>query len=131
MQQKPIRGVVMLVLYNNVDYWSMTIGINIQKEIFMWITTVTYDLAAIRAMDDTERTSMLTSIGQKKEELKAIDGAGTSTTEYPAPDDVNTISLDETTKIVKRVWSLESSAQAFVDHFVGFSGVTATLEEQV
>ena len=97
----------------------------------MWITTVTYDLAAIRAMDGVESNSMLMSIGQKKEELKAIDGGGISTAEYPAPDDVNTISLDETTKIIKRVWNLESSAQAFVDHFVSLSGVTATLEEQV
>jgi len=97
----------------------------------MWITTVTYNLTAMRAMDGAESNSMLVSIRQKKEELKAIDGAGTSTAEYPAPDDVDAISLDETTKIVKRVWNLESSAQAFVDHFVAFSGVTATLEEQV
>lgn len=97
----------------------------------MWITTVTYDLVALRAMEDVERDSMLVSLRQKKEELKAIDGGGISTAEYPATDNVNTISLDETTKIIKRVWNLESSAQAFVDHFVSLSGVTATLEEQV
>jgi hypothetical protein len=98
----------------------------------MWITTVTYDLVAMRAMDEAERTQIMTSSIQKKDELKAIDGAGLSTIGYEAPIDPNeTLLSGDNTKIVKRSWNLESSAQAFVDHFAAFSGITATLEEQV
>jgi hypothetical protein len=98
----------------------------------MWMTTVTYDLVAMRAMDEVERTQMMTSAVQKKDELKVIDGAGLSTIDYQASDDpVETLANGGNTKIVKRLWNLESSAQAFVDHFAAFSGITATIEEQV
>jgi hypothetical protein len=98
----------------------------------MWMTTITYDLVAMRAMDEAERTQMITSAVQKKDELRVIDGAGSSIIDYQAPLDPNeTLSSGDNTKIVKRLWNLESSAQAFVDHFAAFSGITATIEEQV
>ena len=98
----------------------------------MWMTTVTYDLVAMRAMDEAERTQIMTSALQKKDELKIIDGAGSSTIDYQAPIDPNeTLSSGVNTKIIKRSWNLESSAQAFVDHFAAFSCITATIEEQV
>jgi len=97
----------------------------------MWITTIAYDLAAIRQLGEGEFTSLQSSINNKKNELKAIDGGGESTLEYPAPIDYNNIPLDQTTLIVKRAWNQQASAQAFVDHFAVISQITATLEEQV
>jgi len=96
----------------------------------MWITTVTFDLVAIRQLGEGEFTSLQSSINNKKNELKAIDGAGESTSEYPAPIDYNNIPLDQTTLIVKRAWNQQTNAQAFVDHIAAFSDITATLEEQ-
>jgi hypothetical protein len=42
----------------------------------MWITTATLDLVAIRALNEVDATDLTTSIRSKKDELKAIDGAG-------------------------------------------------------
>ena len=96
----------------------------------MWITTVTYDMVAIRQLSESDATSFITSMRSKKDELKAIDGAGESTAEYPAVDDLNTIPFDQAALIIKRVWNQQTNAQAFVDHIAGLSHVTATLEEQ-
>jgi hypothetical protein len=96
----------------------------------MWITTATLDLVAIRALNEVDATDLTTSIRSKKDELKAIDGAGESIAEYPNPDNYNDIPLDQTTLIVKRAWNHETNAQAFVDHLAGLSHVTAALEEQ-
>jgi hypothetical protein len=96
----------------------------------MWITTVTSDLFAIRALDEVDAIALYESIQSKKNELRAIDGAGNSTAEYPAVDDYSTIPLDQASLIVKRAWNQQTNAQAFVDHLAGISHVTATLEEQ-
>lgn len=95
----------------------------------MWITTITYDLVAIRQLSDSNIASLIRSIQNKKDELKAIDGAGGSTPEYPANDNLSTIPFDQATSIVKRSWNQQANAQAFVDHFVGISQATATLEQ--
>ena len=97
----------------------------------MWITTVTFDLVALRALNNSDATSFITSMRSKKDELKAIDGAGESTAEYPAVDDLNTIPFDQATVIVKRVWNQQTNAQAFVDYVSVFEWATATLEQQV
>jgi hypothetical protein len=96
----------------------------------MWITTSTFDLVAIRALSYSDAASFMTSMQSKKNELKAIDGAGVSTAEYPAVDDLNNIPFDQATLIIKRAWNQQTNAQAFVDHLAGLSHVTATLEEQ-
>ena len=96
----------------------------------MWVTTLTYDLVAIRQLSNSDIASMISSIQNKKDELRAIDGAGASTAEYPVPTDYNNIPLDQTTLIVKRAWNQQVNAQAFADHFTGISQVTVTLEEQ-
>jgi hypothetical protein len=96
----------------------------------MWITTVTYDLAAIRQLSEGDSVNLTTSIQSKKNELKAIDGGGESTAEYPAVDDLSTIPFDQVTLIIKRAWNQPTNAQAFVDHCAGLGHVTATLEEQ-
>ena len=96
----------------------------------MWITTSTFDLVAIRALSNSDAVSFMTSMQSKKNELKAIDGAGVSTAEYPAIDDLSTIPFDQATLIIKRAWNQQTNAQAFVDHLAGLSHVTATLEEQ-
>ena len=97
----------------------------------MWITTVTYDLVAMRALSNSDATSFITSMRSKKDELKAIDGAGESTAEYPAVDDLNTIPFDQAALIIKRVWNQQTNAQAFVDYVSVFEWATATLEQQV
>ena len=96
----------------------------------MWITTITYDLAAIRQLGEDNFIILMTSIQTKKDELKAVDGGGESTAEHPAPTDYNDIPIDQTTLIIKRAWNQPTNAQAFVDHCAGISHVTATLEEQ-
>ena len=97
----------------------------------MWITTVTYDLVAIRQLSTADSISLMKSIEDKKNELKAIDGAGGSTADYPAPTDYDSIPFDQAALIIKRVWNQQTNAQAFVDHIAGISHVTATLQEQV
>ena len=97
----------------------------------MWITTVTFDLTAIRQLSEDNFIILMTSIRTKKNELKAIDGAGVSTAEYPAIDDLSTIPFDQATVIVKRVWNQQTNAQAFVDYVSVFEWATATLEQQV
>ncbi len=97
----------------------------------MWITTVTYDLAAMRALDDADRNNYLKVIQDKKDELQLIDNAGNSIPEYAAPDDHNDIPVDQSTLTIKRAWNQEANAQAFIDHVIGLDWVTATLEEQV
>ena len=97
----------------------------------MWITTVTFDLVALRALSNSDATSFITSMRSKKDELKAIDGAGVSTAEYPAIDDPSTIPFDQATLTIKRVWNQEANAQAFVDYVSVFEWATATLEQQV
>ena len=96
----------------------------------MWITTVTFDLVALRALNQVDATDILVSIRSKKDELKTIDGAGGSTPESPASA-ADDILEDQTTLTIKRAWNQQANAQAFVDHFVGISLATATLEEQV
>ena len=96
----------------------------------MWITTITYDLTAIRQLRDSDFSWLMGSIQNKKDEIKTADGAGESTAEYPAPTHYNNIPLDQTTLTVKRAWNQQTNAQAFVDHIAGLSHVTATLEEQ-
>jgi hypothetical protein len=95
----------------------------------MWITTSTFDLVAIRALSDSDATSFITSMQSKKNELKAIDGAGEATPEYPAPG-ADYDSDSHSTLTIQRRWNQQTNAQAFVDHIAGFSHVTATLEEQ-
>jgi len=97
----------------------------------MWITAVTYDLVALRQMSGEDVVNMLSLIQSKKDELKAIDGAGNSTAEYPNPDNYSDVPLDQTTLVVKRAWNHETNAQAFVDHLSGISHVIAVLEGQV
>ena len=98
----------------------------------MWITAITYDLAALRQLSDEDIANIVVPILSKKDELKAIDGGGDSTLEYPAPPfSLMEIPLDQTTLVIKRAWNQETSAQAFVDHFNGVSHITAVLEGQV
>ena len=98
----------------------------------MWITTITYDLVAIRQLSESDFASFMGPIQNKKNELRDADGHGLCTTEYPAPTDYNDIPIDQTTWTVQRAWIQQTNAQAFVDYFAGVNHIiTATLEEQV
>ena len=98
----------------------------------MWITTVTYDLDVLRAMDEAERINIMVSVMQKKNELKETDGAGTAAADYPEPTDFSgLLSGSEPSFVIKRIWNQETAAKLFADHFDGITGITATLEEQV
>ena len=96
----------------------------------MNITPGVFDDTLGVANSATLATDILVSIRSKKDELKTIDGAGGSTPESPASA-ADDILEDQTTLTIKRAWNQQANAQAFVDHFVGISLATATLEEQV
>jgi len=96
----------------------------------MWLSITTIDRVAINA---SPHLVDLSAINDKKQELKAIDGAGGSIAGWAAPDDPSTIPPDTKTFVIKRAWNTQSAAQEFAD-FVNETGsniVVATVEEQV
>jgi hypothetical protein len=96
----------------------------------MWLSITTFDVVAIKA---NPGQLDLSAIEDKKQELKAIDGAGGSIEGWLAPDDLTTIPPDTEKVVIKRAWNTQSAAQEFVD-FVGAKAgnfVVATVEEQV
>ena len=99
----------------------------------MWISTVTMDMVALRAMIEQEIASLLGDILQKKNQLRSDPANGGESLEgFKAIDTLDQISPTQSTVVVKRGWNNQSVAQEFVD-FVNATNscVTATLEEQV
>lgn len=97
----------------------------------MWLTTVTYDLVAIRALG-ANAAQMIQRISAKKDELKVIDGHGTSIPEFPAPDTPDAVDPTATTLVVKREWNTEAAAQEFANFVNAESDhITATFEELI
>lgn len=98
----------------------------------MWITTVTYNMAAVRAMTEIEKTSIFQTTVDKIRELRSNPSAGGSTvTGFEAPD-FNAVSPETASVIVKRTWNTQVVAQEFVDFLNSVhSCASATLEEQV
>jgi hypothetical protein len=96
----------------------------------MWLSITTFDMVTIRANPDQLD---LSAINDKKQELKAIDGAGSGIEGWSAPDDTSTIPTDSETFVIKRAWNTQSAAQEFVDFVTAKAGnlVVATVEEQV
>jgi hypothetical protein len=99
----------------------------------MWITTITYDATALRALPPEDAFSILQSVIDKKDELRAnpVNGGG-SLDGFKARDSLSEIDPSESVVVVKRGWNNQSVAQEFVD-FVNssHSAIVATLEEQV
>ena len=91
----------------------------------MWITTVTYDMLAIRELNEIESNIMSESIRLKKRELQGVDG----TSEYPVVTEFDNYKHEHATVILKKTWNQKINAQAFVDYLANFSHITATLEE--
>lgn len=97
----------------------------------MWLTTVTYDLVGIRALE-LDAVPLIESIGAKKEELKVVDGHGVSVAGFSAPDSHEDIEPTATTLVIKRLWNTEAAALEFVIFLNAASEhITATVEEQV
>jgi len=96
----------------------------------MWLSTTTFDTVAINA---SPHLFDQVAINDKKQELKAIDGAGGSIAGWEPPDDPSTIPPDTKTFVIKRAWNTQSAAQEFVDFLNETCSnlVVATVEEQV
>lgn len=99
----------------------------------MWISTVTMDMVALRAMTEQEMGSILGDILQKKNQLRSDPANGGESLEgFKARDTLDQIDPTESVVVVKRGWNNQSAAQEFVDFInAAHSSVTATLEEQV
>jgi len=96
----------------------------------MWLSTITFDTVAI---NNNMHLFDQVAINDKKQELKAIDGAGGSIAGWEPPDDPSTIPPDTKTFVIKRAWNTQSAAQEFVDFLNETCSnlVVATVEEQV
>jgi hypothetical protein len=99
----------------------------------MWISTVTMDMVAIRAMTEQEIGPIMMSILEKKNQLRSDPAnGGESLDGFKARDSLNEIGPSESVVVVKREWNNQSVAQEFVDYVnTAHSSITATLEEQV
>jgi len=97
----------------------------------MWLSTITFDTVAI---NNNMHLFDQVAINDKKQELKAIDGAGGSIAGWGPPDDLSTIPPDTKTIVIKRAWNTQSAAQEFVDFLNETCSnlvIASTVEEQV
>ena len=98
----------------------------------MWISTVTYNSAALRALDPADALALFQTIAAKKEELKVADGGGLGIPGYEPPAELDTIDPAAGTKTIKRAWNTESAAREFASFADAASEyITASVEEQV
>lgn len=98
----------------------------------MWISTITYDLVSIRAADPATVLSVFTEIGQKKNELQTVDGAGSSVPGFEPKELSDPSYQDESTAEIKRAWNTQTAAEEFVNFANSAADfVTGTVEEQV
>ena len=84
----------------------------------MWITTATIDLVAVRSAEDINVN--ITLLKEKRLELQKLDGYGFSIPGWEGLDDSFNTPPELETLVVKRAWSKEENAQAFVDFLNSF-----------
>lgn len=98
----------------------------------MWITTITYDVAVLREMDDAEQLAHFTSIQNKKTEIRegSSDNDGLPVDGYSLPGHIDDIPFAQASLLIKRSWSNEAKARLFAEHFDNLDWAIATVEEQ-
>lgn len=98
----------------------------------MWISTVTYNTAALRELDPVDALALFQTIATKKEELKVLDGGGLAVPGHEPPAELDSIDPTTGDKTIKRAWNTESAAREFATFAdTASEHVTATVEEQV
>lgn len=98
----------------------------------MWISTLVYNVTALRALDPQDAQALIQTISDKKEQLKVVDGAGLAVPGYEPPAELDSIDLTTGTKTIKRAWNTESAAREFASFADAASEhITATAEEQI
>lgn len=94
----------------------------------MWLSVLTYDLVGLRSADQAISGAVLESIRTKRQELGAIDGAGSAILGDVQPEEIDPAA---TTHVIKRAWNSESSARDFADFADAASEfITSSVEEQ-
>ena len=97
----------------------------------MWLSSVTYDLVAVRALPPEDAFDIFLSIQNKKADMSLNIGDGSTTPEFPAPITIDEVDPNLTSLIIKRAWSTQDRAQEFADFAVAAAEwITATVEQQ-
>lgn len=98
----------------------------------MWLSCITYDLVALRALPAEDAFDVLISVMNKRNELAGVDNDGASVPEFPAPASIADIDPNLSTLIIKRSWTTQAKAQEFSDFAdAAAEFITASVEEQV
>lgn len=98
----------------------------------MWLSCITYDLVALRAMPADQANEILVSIKNKKRDLAGLDNDGESIPEFPAPASFEDPDPNLTSLTIKRSWVTQAKAQEFSDFAdAAAEFITASVEEQV
>ena len=97
----------------------------------MWLSSVTYDLVAMRALDHEDVFDILLLVQNKKADMSVNIGDGSATPEFPAPPTMDEVDPNLTSLTIKRAWSTQDRAQEFADFAAAAAEwITATVEQE-